>query len=904
MIDIARLLVSSSKFSGFTSPTDIAGRLVLHDMTFEKALSFYLKNADIEFGARTDGEPLGFPQNVTVYQTSASDTVILSVADGYEASVPSFTNALGTVTKRGAGLLVVSVSDTTAMTGLVIEQGTLDLGEADLDVGALTVRSGATLKTKGTIRVTGTKTVEAGATVEGDVVAVVRRSLGGGPLVLGRPKNVVTMPGNPAFWVNTDDVDTDFEYAVEGGVTNVTRWNDCRGTAASGYNFATNIVLCPQLETFPVGVSANASGASQTTAPALVIAPTGGSASNEHGLLWARPENVRSLFLVMNPGQQVVYDNDGGGCLLGSTAQPNPWGRSNKPLFESGFVANAIKEGEIVVNGQPVAWNYELRYQFSQTDAGGEMLPVIIEVHTKDVGVLANAFGVNGARYDLAGGQRIFECVVYTNELTYAERMQACEYLGAKWMSAGANAGYVKEGNRVANAAADGSECAVDSGALDVGKLTGTGTFVKSGAGELLVEDCVVPAAKISARGGRLVIKSYLPSRNCLPYDSAVHLHIDADDTASITFKDIAEKGRCVSSMNSVRGDASVAATALTNSPLLRYSAGGAGELLAGKPYVDMGEYRIGTDFGADTIDNGSAEILLFAESHQIRSIFMVMGSHRGGGNPIGWKGKWDNYWFAGFDRWHEDESKLAVASTPICSARGSALPRTAKNAAYGVTRLNGKTVSPSETGYSGKFDIVSHTFLCDRVSTSAFACEHYNSWVGGLELSEAILSTKWHSSEETRLVEAYLRRKWFGATTEGFRQAEIGTLEVRDGAIVEVLGNAPVKVGRVVGGGTLNCAVEFADGAAVSVKSANGSVTPVTLSNASGLENGGTITVDGDRLPPGVYSLLVADGIRAGQNWSVVGSALSGRYVYTAVVRDGEVLLQVTKRGMAIIIR
>ena len=163
--------------------------------------------------------------------------------------------------------------------------------------------------------------------------------------------------------------------------------------------------------------------------------------------MWSVPVGgIKAVFLVQDP-------RDGGGEILGHTArlphgqyygtQGGPYYRGsshniNAPLISPNYATPCVKFGHFYLNGKEVC-GYSDHYlgAFSQ----------LVEHH-----VNTNAYS-NGTKYDLwidafgmgywdgssygngcNGCMRIHEYIIYTNELTHAERVKVAQYLSQKWL--------------------------------------------------------------------------------------------------------------------------------------------------------------------------------------------------------------------------------------------------------------------------------------------------------------------------------------------------------------------------------------------------------------------------------------------------------------------------------------
>ncbi len=367
---------------------------------------------------------------------------------------------------KGSSLSVTS--------GTFAEGATLELAEgATLTLDAAAAAGTLVVRGPGRILFTKASAVPSGISLQDGAVLSVVGSAGG--LVVGRPTPAIV--GTPAFWVDASD-DASLVYEEENGVKYVTRWNDRRGSSAEGWNFATNLAARPVLmiQTNQTA-SGQGPGAIIRTTPCVRI-PTTADAANCAALVWGAPiEGIKSVFLVMSAA-------DGGGCILGST-KPFVAGNvdfargyvTGADLFANTFASPNVKEAPMAINGMPVTRTFKM-------SSATNPRPFLFEVHPLAEGGSADAFGQLGERWDLSGGQRIIECLIYTNELTLAERAQVAESLMQKWFDTGYNppSAVAAGGEMESLDASNGLSLDVASGSTVAKTLSGSGTFVKTGA--------------------------------------------------------------------------------------------------------------------------------------------------------------------------------------------------------------------------------------------------------------------------------------------------------------------------------------------------------------------------------------------------------------------------------------
>ena len=808
-------------------------------------------------------------QRLTLLQMSAGAT--LSLASGCSLSVTSATFADGAVLELAEGAVLTLDAATLAGELVAHGPGTLKFSKASAVPSGLRLRDGAVLSVAGAA----------------------------GGLVTERPTGMIV--GSPAFWVDASE-DSSLVYEEVDGVKYVSRWNDCRGSAAEGWNFATNFSARPVLM-IETNSTAAGQGPGAIVREALCVRiPTASDEAHCAALVWGMPiEGIKSVFLVMSA-------QNGGGCVLGST-KPFAVGNidfargyvTGAALLSNEYAAPNVKAGQVFVNGTPVPSTFPMSPTTNPR-------PFLLEVHPVGDGASANAFGQQGARWDLSGGQRIFECLIYTNELTYAERAQVAEALMQKWFDTGYNPpSAVSDGAEVGSLdAGNGLMMEVASGAVAAKSLSGGGTFVKTGAGELHFSD-ISGVGGLVVSGGVLSVNSVaVPSLAELPSEN-LFFHLDANDLSTSTTQEIAGKGLCVKKWGSVRSGVVAEATATTtNCPLLKtIAAGDSTRVKPGMKTVDMGPlHSVTTANGyGKWISSGSAENMKFTRSDSIRSAFFVF---KGANTLLGHHGDYHNYHGAGLLR---GVTTSPIQCTPTDSLASSAQQRSVFQGEpyYSRAFAEGRRINAESDPLEDEYSIISFSTFYLPVRTSAFACEHYNNTIGGQELGEVILYTRWLPDSEIKKVEAYLRQKWYGTSTPGTRPASVGTLDVASGATLSVAGGAPIETAGLAGGGTVAGSVALAEGAVIRARvDASGEIVDsLSVTGDVDFSHGGTVVLEGDvsLLKNGEWPLVESPSITAGSasGWTCESTSRSTMRV---VARDGVLVLHVVPKGMFILFK
>ncbi|MBQ3340473.1 MAG: hypothetical protein IJG84_01115 [Kiritimatiellae bacterium] len=923
--DEARLCVDSMNWTYDSAATRESTRLVLTSWTGVPATieivdsarhncNIVLDKCHLQFEKPTSGNA-GFPQ-ASLRMASASSVATLTVTNGITAYVGSISNVIGSLVKNGAGTLVATVPSYTAAgalanTGsLTVEGGIFEAlapdGTDAMAVANLAIGASATLKipTGSVFTVTSSFSAGAGATISGAGTVVLPNGLsdaagvtfadGASVLVVqsnGQPiyeqPNGLAPAGTPAFWV-------DASQGVVESSGNITRWNDVRG---AGYMFATNVAsVYPTLETDNQD--------RKFIKIARVAEATKTDIASTAALVWDRPlSNIRTVLMVVD-----LYD--GGGAWLGSSPRISThdyWREAGWKYWNQvmgGLASGHVMSGKIYMNGETIPATGTgcpyAGYAFTATNykKGDVSCPICVEfVPTGDTE--ADAFGFCNYQNGCNGQMRIYEYVIYTNALTTAERLETEEYLMKKWMNAHAN--YDRLGE-VPDRMASLNVSTVPAVAVAVGDLvaidsvTGDGTLAKTGAGTLYVEDLVDADTAIDVREGVFNLRSVKTTADTLP--STPWVHFDASDLSTLTAatnNDLVT----VTEMRDRRGAAYPKAIMKVDgdSVQLNETAG-----VGGLTMLDFGPYS------STHTENKSMKFQLNgvgAYNEEIHTTISVVGTVRGGGVLVGGSSaRGSNITYHDLDGLYRADP--GSYSSPIVSSspnRPSPGMMSSGHAGARRSRLNGNFMVPTTTGFSGGYDLVS-LCLYDCFGASGIACCHYGHATGGMEFGEQMLFEEVLSREQVLNVEAYLRRKWFGADEPAYRGSRAKSLAVARGATVNVYGDSPFVVGSISGRGIVNGPVALAPGGTLDVVVNNGTVTCASAPGLD-LDAGGVVAFSGElRGMKGRVTLIEgvshADGALA--NWS----ATIPRQGYSVVVgvADGNLVADIFVPGSILIVR
>ena len=919
----------SYRYTVSCEPGKLPGTFVIGD-----ASAFYDKLCadvcELEFAPNASGNA-GLPSTGALYMSGTSSTAGLTVTGDVFAVVSVVSNVVGTMTKRGSGTLAAALAADGRNTGrMAVECGTLSLRPADgsgvAHISSLSVAAGATLAvSNGTISVD-SLTLEDGATIAGPGVLAVK---GGLP-----PLSAVTLAhgarigvgvkgalapdeqstdspaGNPAFWLDASRSEQDMVLETDGASTLVRRWNDCRGTEADGYLFATNLVKSPKLVS---------SGTQQYVKIAHFNVATHYHA-DEEGLIWSKVvPNVRAVFLVTDP-------TDGGGFILGRSMRipdgevgvNGAFFRLNdgwsKPLI--GGSCDAARNGRFFLDGDEVDG-------FTQ----GFRTPSVqlVECHTAgDVPADAIGNGVTdgGTMYAANGGMRIYEYVIYTNTLTHAERARTARYLMRKWVGRDAEIAPV-------DAAADagtltpgpgGGGLEIASGEAMSASLSGGGTLLKTGGGTLWLQSAA--GGSLHVAGGSAVVNSTPLDASIVPKDGC-WMHLDATCATSLSTYNV-NGTNFVSRWDDRNGNG------MSAQRTARDAANAADGWLRGKamnslPMVDLGERVHATGAWASPSPNrmlefrkpngsayrsGNSYATEATGAPLLQSIFIVYatGDYEGNAVLAARGAGYDGY---GFNPAPSGGTPARLVNYDNVNGLRSLLDATANNPASTFVRLNGEGFNPRYRGLGpGMADVftfsIPHKGYGRR--TCGLACYGYDAYVGGMMYGEVILYSNYVGGVKTKLIEAYLMKKWKGVDTPGYAAAVLDSLAVDEDATVKVLGTAPLTVSTLVaGGGTVEGAVRLAEGATLSVPVVGSSLGAVSLAGGFDFSGGCAVSVVGnaDSVAPGVYTIVSSPSVKAESAalWTFVEPDAKRR-VFSFSIVDGAVVVGVSKRGLSMIVR
>ena len=891
------------------SSTGIPGTLVVRNASgFTVELIF--SNGHIEIQRPEDSTvTAGFYAASTVRMNGASSKARVTVPFGIDGVLNGVTKLDGAFLKDGEGTLILNMKDvystSTPNTGTVtVEEGTVRVVGADGGTAAvanLVLKAGANVEIEGELAVTGTVAAEAGAKLSGGRLLLPRGQglvpnlevKAGASVVsvadtaVGRPVYdypAANVPGDPAFWFDCESGLVLAEGDATTAGSKISRWNDKRGTDAK-YMFATNVA-----GVYPT-VQVNAYGKRYVNIEKMEAGKT--EIEKTAALVWNKPlSNIRHLFLVHDV-------SSGGGSILGSSpriassdfnrrvSDGDKWAR-----ILSNNAAESVRTAKAWFDGIPFAsQNHETAAPY--VASAKEALPLLVEFRMNGVAE-ADCFGFLNSEDGNNGNKKLYECIVYTNDLSEIERLQVVEYLMSRHQRAHAN--YSRLGGvsgRIAEV--DVAEClgfSVPEGEISaVDVFSGSGTFEKAGGGELYIDDMVAPDAAVKVTGGILSIRSVAVDAESLPVEPVIH--IDASDALTT---DAAENGGSAITCISDRRGAGYPQAVCRNAGTLPLTAV---QAVGGKTVIDFGEYKYDSNNPGQALqfkaDGANARYL------DMRSTVAVIGTSKGGGFLAGELDRRLSYNDYG-GLWRDATSY----ANGMISANISTPASVKSNKKPAVRwRLNGEDVeNPTTTGFSGGYDLVSMATIANFGMNGLNAC-HYGTRTGGQELGEQLFFNETLSQEQVLAVEAYLREKWFGVETAGYRGSRIKSLEMTAGAKVVVYGNSPLIVNGLSGEGTVEGPVAIASGGSIKValrpegEEGGLSVGEIALDNKISIE----FADDASSLDVGTYVIVSSHKIKEGDSCAWVAPKAGKRSTRVRTI-DGAVVLDVFAKGSVMLLR
>ena len=722
---------------------------------------------------------------------------------------------------------------------------------------------------------------------------------------------------SPAFWVSVKDEST----IVKDANDTVIRWNDCRGGADEGYHFATNSgTLSLSQGIYPrfngVCIQMRHNNDARSDPQSVAETPS---------LVWDAPiTGIKSVYVIMHNG----YDGqNGGGALLGSTERlatcdfaRSGWTGWYGDRFDTTLASPNVYNAPFYLNGRlPPAKIHDGNNIYRNVMMSFANAEQLVECHPLNEGASADCWGYQHAIKN-GYGAWIGECLIFTNELTRVEQMQVSNYLMMKWFGSKTMfTPQVSPSQELKTLGNSSVEIAAGEAARASSVKVTEGGLTKTGAGTLYLED--LQATALAVNGGEVVVTSYDATDPANLPQGAV-LHLDATDDGS--FVGLTEENgvELVDKWYDTDAPATAAVHLYRNSAAQKKPTRIVESEAFVRPMkvVDYGPLKTSLDEGATTAASGwwftpedccahafTADDRSLTKIEKVTAVAGIWGSKYGGNQLLG---GWQSYG----DGLRREMKKSDLVEENI------AVPLIGKvytgkrwdgktNLAYDTFAMkNGEEVVAGEVGLSGTWDAVSFRWnYANDVTASSLGGYKNRTQIGGLQIGELFVFTHDVTEDEIRRVDAYLNYKWFGRDVPSrFSPAEVGALAVAKGAALTVQGGAPIVVGSLGGGGTINGPVAFAGETPVLdvVVGEDGSVNCLTVTGSFPRE-GGVVRLSGPvgRLAGGTHRLLACPAVGAGADWTLElpEGCADGRI--SLVPGDGILKLKLAK-GLIVVFR
>ena len=578
----------------------------------------------------------------------------------------------------------------------------------------------------------------------------------------------------------------------------------------------------------------------------------------------ANLSKVREVFYA---GYYTENNNDNT-LILGSGSAYH-YSRTASAPFAS-WSGSGVLSGDIMINGRKVSWDHQM------IAAAGDDYT---SMHTFSVGGITNStityLGSDRTNLGGTGGCRLGEVIIYTNELTRAQRVATHRYLMRKWLPREKWSEYDLDALTVASADTPVSVSSPDSesrGVLRVANVSAHGgNFVKTGDGTLEIGRISPAGTTIDVQEGAVAFAPPPPAPDS-PAESP-QLWLDATKTASLTFTNDSGTVNYVGRWSDCRTEY---ADRYVEPPTSGY------DVPPNAPYMAYEAQN-----GLNAVSFGKSNALRGGDSSWVKLSTPI---HAYEGFMAVKVYSTTTYGVNLFDC---EGSLEMLRSSAVTLLSGSYAYMRGRIARWSV---DGAVTDPVRNGSfknDGVYHIV-HFSSLEPIRIVALAKDRLmqNSEWGQLEMGEVLLYTRRLDPAERDRTERYLMRRWL----EPNRCRDFDNLTVKGELALGGAMAAPVA-------GSLN----LADGAVVTCDvSADGTCGSMTIDGE--LTFGGSVTLqyesaDKPRLEVGEYTLFSADSIAGfdASRWTLETSAESPRPA--CVLCDGRsVVLRVDKRGLVII--
>jgi hypothetical protein len=328
--------------------------------------------------------------------------------------------------------------------------------------------------------------------------------------------------------------DTMMTYTGDDGRLYVTNWADVNGSGRSAYQ--DKISNVPTYSSaFPTSIT-NPFISSVKSSTGLDLMDFGSTSSENieklgplHGILrFKECSQVRELFIVRwRTDSSATYNS-----MIGHNIQYPLHPGGNYVLFD-GNADSGVRGGEIRINGVKAFWGSHPQADLFLHDEGRMHLLNVAPTNAITLNLLGSERYYSGR----TGGCRIGEVLIFTQQLTAAERAQVNDYLMKKWFK-----GYVSCDVGAVTLAKNTSIEVPEGRTARIHRLSlASDTLVKTGGGTLIVDAISPVDAKLDIRGGSVLINpSNIPVSEDAPA-SAPFVWLDATATETMSFSNDVE---------------------------------------------------------------------------------------------------------------------------------------------------------------------------------------------------------------------------------------------------------------------------------------------------------------------------------------------------------------------------
>ena len=438
----------------------------------------------------------------------------------------------------------------------------------------------------------------------------------------------------------------------------------------------------------------------------------------------------------------VCAERGGGHICNGPFSRGSRWvdsyneGLVYNATFGDAKIANTDEESRIFINGQRISKDSGFPHRGCHV--------IAYQVQPGVFTALAAEQYYTDQEASASGGVMFGEILFWNRPLDDDELMDIQAYLSKKWLGVDMP-GY----SGVSEGAADIQEVSANApSTIEVGegnvvkiaKLTAKAKTEKTGSGTLAIGIGSDTSGLIVREGHVIVTNAFAEVGELCQLAAGAAFHLDASLVDSMMFEE--ENGtNFVKSWYSPNGIAARQTTA-TRQPWL---AADESSLLNGKPVVDFGIY--GKSSSVNT-ESGARYLEFDVSFDSVRSVFIVRGSHEGGGMLLGDSSS------IGTSDWTRHGGMEGTLDRPIIGSPTAAV-------SSGEFYLDGVRANCSEALPTGGYELIDvHPAAATHVGALA---RYKNAYMyGGQRIAELIIYQRVLSEREKVATRNYLTRKWF----------------------------------------------------------------------------------------------------------------------------------------------